>query len=147
MDIHKVQKWLEFTNANQKNDFWQNIFDQQKPERLFEENHKPLYDLYKSDTHVCAVIELPGVGRDDVTFALKSNIDLIVKGHKRALYPQEMEVEKHRAYGDFEWVIRLPEPAHASQISLHFDHGLVYAAYPVSRAEPIQPIEGHNNLT
>lgn len=93
MDIHKVQKWLEFTNANQKNDFWQNIFDQQKPERLFEENHKPLYDLYKSDTHVCAVIELPGVGRDDVTFALKSNIDLIVKGHKRALYPRRWKLK------------------------------------------------------
>ncbi|WP_282033437.1 Hsp20/alpha crystallin family protein [Metabacillus indicus] len=146
MDIEKVQKWLEFSNANQKSSLWKQLFDHQESDRLFN-TQKPIYDIYKSNTHICAVIELPGLSEDDVAFALKSNIDLIIKGHKKPLYPQQMEVEKNRSYGDFEWVIRLPEPARSNQFSIHFEKGLLYASYPFSEAEIIQPINGHSPNT
>ncbi|WP_165970931.1 Hsp20/alpha crystallin family protein [Peribacillus frigoritolerans] len=86
------------------------------------------------------MLELPGVAKEDVKFSLKSHVDLIVNGVIRALYPIEMEVEKLRYYGDFERVVRLPEPTEAQLISLHFQHGLVYVTYPIQVGENVKQI-------
>ncbi|MDZ5470266.1 Hsp20/alpha crystallin family protein [Bacillus sp. 31A1R] len=134
MDLEKMKKWLEFTNNYQKNDFWWNAFKQQSPEQFFETFEKgenlPRYDIYKNDTHICIIIEIPGVSTNDINISLKSKTHLFIEGTIKPLFPTEMEVKKERYYGKVERLITLPEPTEAQFVQVNFHQGLIQVTYP-----------------
>lgn len=131
MDIEKLKQWLKLTREYQKNDFWTNIFANHTPEQFFKsEKDIPIYDIYKNDTHICVIVELPGVNEKDINISLDSNTRLRIKGIAKPLFPAEMDVKKERFYGNFERTILLPEPAEAKFVHVNYHQGLFQITYP-----------------
>ncbi|MBT2693555.1 Hsp20/alpha crystallin family protein [Bacillus sp. ISL-55] len=131
MDMEKVKMWLELTNKYQKDDFWRGLFNHGIPERVVKAGEDfPLYDIYKNDSAICLIIELPGLGKSDLSVVLRNKETLVVKGRSRSLFPPDMEVKKERFYGEFERLIPLPEPAEARFIQSSFHDGILQVTYP-----------------
>lgn len=130
MDMEKVKMWLELTNKYQKDDFWRGLFNHGIPERMVHADDFPLYDIYKNDTAICLIIEVPGLSRSDLSVALRQGNTLVVKGISRALFPADMEVKRERFYGEFERLIPLPEPTETKFIQSAFQDGILQVTYP-----------------
>ncbi|MDQ0412612.1 MULTISPECIES: Hsp20/alpha crystallin family protein [Mesobacillus] len=130
MDMEKVKMWLELTNKYQKDDFWRGLFHQGIPERIVHANDFPLYDIYKSDSILCLIIELPGIDRSDLSVALRHGDTLVVKGISRSLFPADMELKRERFYGEFERLIPLPQPTETKFIHSTFQDGILQVTYP-----------------
>ncbi|MDT0163270.1 Hsp20/alpha crystallin family protein [Bacillus sp. AG4(2022)] len=151
MNIDKMTKWLELTNKYQKNDFWQNIFDQEKPlaeavddDIETEQAFVPLHDIYQNESHICVLVEAPGVSKKDIKISLQSRSKLCLKGYIHPPYPSEMLLSKERHYGEFLREIPLPEPAEAKDIQVKFSDGLIYVFYPrVAESIVIYDESGH----
>jgi len=131
MDMEKVKMWLELTNKYQKDDFWQGLFNHGIPERMVHAGDDfPLYDIYKNESAICLIIEVPGLSRSDLSVALRQEDTLVVKGISRTLFPADMEVKRERFYGEFERLILLPEPTEARFIQSSFHDGILQVTYP-----------------
>lgn len=131
MDMEKMKKWLELTNQYQSDNFWSNIFDSQNPSQFFQtDDDFPRYDVYQNESHICVILEAPGLSQEDITFSLSSNTNLLIKGVVKPIYPKEMEVRSERFCGEFERTIPLPEPTEAKSINIQFLNGLIQVAYP-----------------
>ena len=64
MNVEKMKKWLELTNQVKKDDFWSNVFNHKDPQMFFDmERDIPLYDVYKNETHISIIFELPGCNK------------------------------------------------------------------------------------
>ena len=139
MDIEKIKRWLQITRENQQNDFWTKIFALQTPEQFFDSrqaNMLPKYDIYQNETHICLIIELPGIANKDVTISLNSDSYLLVKGNYPLLFPSEMELKKERYYGTFERLIPLPEPTELHLLHINQYNGLFQVTYPKQTRMP-----------
>ncbi|WP_079506965.1 Hsp20/alpha crystallin family protein [Mesobacillus jeotgali] len=131
MDMEKVKMWLELTNKYPKDDFWRGLFNHGIPERVVHASDDfPLYDIYKNESAICLVIEVPGLSRSDLSVALRQEDTLVVKGKVRSLFPPDMEVKRERFYGEFERLIPLPEPTEARFIQSSFQDGILQITYP-----------------
>lgn len=133
MDYEKIKRWLAITRDYQENDFWTKIFAYNTPEQFFENrqsNTLPKYDLYQNETHVCVIIELPGITSKDVNVSLNSDTYLLVRGNFPLLFPNEMEITKERYYGTFERLIPLPEPTELHLLQINHHNGLFQITYP-----------------
>ncbi len=133
MDIEKIKRWLEITGEYQQNDFWTKTVASQTPEQFFNSQKKhllPKYDIYQNETHICIILELPGIDNNDVNIALNSDTYLLVKGSFPLLFPNEMAVKKERYYGTFERLIPLPEPTELHLLHIYQHNGLFQITYP-----------------
>ncbi|OIU71695.1 Hsp20/alpha crystallin family protein [Rossellomorea aquimaris] len=131
MDIEKMKKWLELTNQYKSDNFWNSVFESKNPTRFFNtDDDFPKYDIYQNNTHVCIILEAPGLTKEDIKFSLSSNTNLLIKGTVRQFYPKEIEIHSERFSGEFERTIPLPEPAEAKSINIQFFNGLIQVAYP-----------------
>ncbi|WGG46596.1 Hsp20/alpha crystallin family protein [Rossellomorea sp. DA94] len=131
MDMEKMKKWLELTNQYKSDNFWNSVFENNNPSQFFSTDDEfPRYDVYQNESHVCIILDAPGITQDDIKFSLNSNTNLLIKGRIRPVYPKEMEVKAERFSGEFERTIPLPEPAEAKAINIQFLNGLIQVAYP-----------------
>lgn len=131
MDVDKVKKWIELTSQYQKNDFWTKLFEYQASNQfLNREKEFPKFEVYQDETHICLIIEVPGVNLEDLQIFLQSKSQLIIKGMIHPLFPSKMNVKEGRYYGEFERHIDLPEPTDAHFIQVHFHQGLLQIIYP-----------------
>ncbi|HAM80036.1 Hsp20/alpha crystallin family protein [Ornithinibacillus bavariensis] len=152
MDIEKVKKWVDFTQDFQKSSLWPNKNEQYSPEKFFKGNEKkdrpvvlqketdfPKVDVYRDDTYVYMLIEVPGIDPKALQISLQSKHQLIIKGNvQQPFISPETAVRKERFYGSFERIIQLPEPTEPQLIQLSSYQGVIQVIYP--RSNEITPL-------
>ena len=99
----------------------------------------PRADLVESGEEYRIMIDLPGVGRDDVNISIRDGL-LSVAGEKK---PEENGVEEggfrrfERLSGKFQRLFRLPEDVDRKGIEADYDNGVLTVRLPRSKkAEP-----------
>jgi HSP20 family protein len=100
--------------------------------------HRPQVDCYRSDEppRLTVVVELPGVGPDDIEIAASPEA-LVIAGRRHRPTPdgrvQQMEIE----YGPFHRRVQLPEDVDTAHATASYTRGMLTIVLPVtSRPRP-----------
>ena len=91
----------------------------------------PPADVYETPRELVFNVELPGLGKDDVTITHADNL-LIVRGHRRFKRAGE-ETQYHRSernYGAFERLFPLPGNVRADDLRVNFSEGILTITLP-----------------
>ncbi|GGE32323.1 hypothetical protein GCM10011391_08730 [Pullulanibacillus camelliae] len=150
MDVDKLKQWLEVAQKFQGNDFWNDIFDEQKdqdPNEITKMSEvkqslkqdvnaldRPFYALYRSMIEIIIVIDLPGVAKEDIQLKIAGN-HLLISGHARPLYDAVEVLKSDRLNGPFKRTIPFPSEADSSKAVAKFDHGLLEIRMPLHDVE------------
>jgi len=142
MDVDKLKQWLEVAQKFQGNDFWNDIFDDQKEHAEMKMNdvkqplkkekadvERPFYDLYRSMIEIIVVIDLPGVSKEDIQLKIAGN-HILISGHARRPYENVEVIKCHRLSGPFKQIISLPADADSSKAIAKFNQGLLEIHMP-----------------
>jgi HSP20 family protein len=92
---------------------------------------RPPVDIFETDDGIVLKVELPGIGKDDVSVEIKDNV-LSLKG-ERLLDPQikdEHYYRKERAFGKFHRSFSLQEPIKPDLIKATFKDGILTIEIP-----------------
>jgi len=95
----------------------------------------PFADIYETPKDLVINLELPGLGKDDVTITQANNV-LVVRGARRFRRPSE-EAQYHRSeriYGAFERVFPLPGYIRGEDLRLNFSEGILTITLPKAEA-------------
>ncbi|MEC1523498.1 Hsp20 family protein [Neobacillus niacini] len=132
MDIEKIRQWLEITNEYRKSDFWSSVLSEKAPKEFFSRvnRHEPRYDVYRNQTTVCLLIELPGIRLDQISLNLILNKQISIKTKVNPPISNELAIMQQRHYGEVELEIDLPEPTEAHLLTVQYQDGLLYIHYP-----------------
>lgn len=132
MDIEKIRKWMEITNEYRNSQFWTSVLQHKHPELARSEGKVfPVYDIYQDEAYNYIIFEIPGLNQTDLSLQLLSNTQLKISGNIQRVFPNKMEIKRERRYGDFERVIKLPEPAEPQNMHTQIHNGgLLQIAYP-----------------
>jgi len=88
----------------------------------------PSMDIASNEKEYSVKVELPGIGKNDITVECVNNT-LRIKGEKK----QEKEKDYYRverSYGSFERVLDMPEDADADKIESTFKDGVLSVSIP-----------------
>ena len=94
----------------------------------------PLADVVETAEAYEVELELPGLGRDDVTVHAQGD-ELVVRGERRpdlGSQPQSFQ-RLERRYGPFSRTFRFPEEIDSDRITAAFDDGLLRLEVPKAR--------------
>jgi HSP20 family protein len=133
MDIEKIRKWMEITNEYKQSDFWSSVLNQQPPKEFFTRSSDidvPKHDIYKNDTTICILVELPGIQVNNLLFNLISKSRISIKTIVVPPISKELAIKQERYYGDISFEIDLPEPTEAQLLTTQYQDGLLYISYP-----------------
>jgi HSP20 family protein len=97
---------------------------------------RPPVDIFETEIGIVLKVELPGIGKDDVSVEIKDNV-LILKG-ERLLDPQikdEHYYRRERAFGKFHRSFSLQEPVKPDLIKATFKDGVLTVEIPIAAEE------------
>src|SRR5438046_10153096 len=97
----------------------------------------PALDLYESGDHLMAVVELPGMGKEDIDISLHDGTLTISGERKRESTSGEAAQRTERYVGTFRRSITLPTRVDASKVSATYQDGILNVALP--KAEEAKP--------
>ena len=117
--------WSSFTRAGQLFSGW-----------------SPALDLYQSDDNVVAVVELPGMRKEDIEISLHDGT-LTISGERRRESSSDGEkAERTERYiGRFRRSIALPTRLDANKVSATYRDGILTVTLP--KAEEVKPKQIH----
>ncbi|MCX6134159.1 MAG: Hsp20/alpha crystallin family protein [Ignavibacteriales bacterium] len=101
----------------------------------------PSMDITEIESEYLAILELPGVKKEDVKITFEKNV-LTIEG-KRTPYanPQEAQILlKEMAIRDFNRSIRIPVEIDASNISAELENGILKVVLPKSQQARVRTI-------
>lgn len=92
---------------------------------------QPAVDIYETEAGVILAVELPGVGKEDVTVEVKDNI-LTLKGERfaRTDIKPEAYIRHERCYGTFQRSFTLHHNIQPDQIKATFKNGMLEIEIP-----------------
>src|SRR4029077_14887121 len=98
----------------------------------------PALDLYQSNDNMLAVVELPGMRRDDIEISLHDGTLTIGGERKRESNGNGEKAERTEHYiGTFRRSIALPTRVDASKVSATYRDGILTVTLP--KAEEVKP--------
>jgi HSP20 family protein len=113
--------------------FWSNVGRQTQ---LFS-GWTPALDLYQNNDNVIAVIELPGMRKEDIEISLHDGM-LTIAGERRTETPDGEKAERSERYvGKFRRSITLPTRVDANKVSATYKDGILTVTLP--KAEEAKP--------
>ena len=101
---------------------------------------RPAVDIYETESGVVLAVELPGVGKENVTVEVKDNI-LTVKGERfaRTGIKPDAYYRQERCYGTFQRAFTLDHHIQPDLIKATFKDGMLEIAIPrPTQEEPKQ---------
>ena len=113
--------------------FWSNFGRQSQ---LFS-GWSPALDLYESGDHLIAVVELPGMRKEDIDISLHDGTLTISGERKRESRGGEKAERTERYFGAFRRSIALPTRVDASKVSATYKDGILKVTLP--KAEEAKP--------
>ena len=97
----------------------------------------PALDLYESGDHLIAVVELPGMRKEDIDISLHDGTLTISGERKRESNNGEMAQRTERYVGTFRRSIALPTRVDASKVNATYQDGILKVTLP--KAEEAKP--------
>ena len=97
----------------------------------------PALDLYQSNDNVTAVVELPGMSKEDIDISLHDGTLTISGESKRESSNGEKAERTERYIGAFRRSIALPTRVDASKVSATYQDGILKVTLP--KAEEVKP--------
>jgi HSP20 family protein len=97
----------------------------------------PALDLYQSNDNVTAVVELPGMRKEDIDISLHDGTLTISGESKRESSNGEKAERTERYVGSFRRSIALPTRVDASKVSATYQDGILKVTLP--KAEEVKP--------
>jgi HSP20 family protein len=97
----------------------------------------PALDLYESGDHVVAVVELPGMRKEDIDISLHDGTLTISGERKRESNNGETAQRTERYIGTFRRSIALPTRVDADRVSASYQDGILKVTLP--KAEEAKP--------
>jgi HSP20 family protein len=97
----------------------------------------PALDLYQSNDNVVAVVELPGMRKEDIEISLHDGT-LTISGERKGKGSGDGQAERTERYvGAFRRSIALPTRVDASKVSATYRDGILTVVLP--KAEEVKP--------
>ncbi len=95
----------------------------------------PALDVHENDDRYTVTVELPGMGKDDVTVEIEEGM-LTIRGEKKSEREEKEEKPRfvERRYGAFSRSFSLPRDADPDRIEAGFDKGVLTLTIPRSEA-------------
>src|SRR5881392_1031160 len=104
----------------------------------------PALDLYQSNDNVVAVVELPGMRKEDIEISLHDGM-LTIAGERKSETPGGERAERSERYiGKFRRSITLPTRVDANKVSATYKDGILTVTLP--KAEEAKPKQIQINL-
>jgi HSP20 family protein len=97
----------------------------------------PALDLYESGDHLVAVVELPGMRKEDIDISLHDGTLTISGERKRESNNGETTQRTERYVGTFRRSITLPTRVDAGKVSATYQDGILKVTLP--KAEEVKP--------
>jgi HSP20 family protein len=97
----------------------------------------PAFDLYESGDHLVAVVELPGMRKEDIDISLNDGTLTISGERKRESINGEEARRTERYVGTFRRSITLPTRVDAGKVSATYENGILKVTLP--KAEEAKP--------
>jgi HSP20 family protein len=117
--------WSSFTRAGQLFSGW-----------------SPALDLYQSNDNVVAVVELPGMRKEDIKISLHDGTLTISGERKRESSSNGEKAERSERYiGRFRRSLALPTRVDANKVSATYRDGILTVTLP--KAEEVKPKQIH----
>jgi HSP20 family protein len=114
--------------------FWSNFG---RADQLFT-GWSPALDLYQSNDNVVAVVELPGMRKEDIEISLRDGSLTISGERKRENSSNGEKAERTERYvGTFRRSIALPTRVDANKVSATYRDGILTVTLP--KAEEVKP--------
>ena len=113
--------------------FWSNVG---RAGQLFT-GWSPALDLYQSNDNVVAVVELPGMRKEDIDLSLHDNTLTISGERKHETKNGENSERTERHVGTFRRSIALPTSVDAKKVSATYEDGILKVSLP--KAEEAKP--------
>ena len=105
--------------------------------QLFSGGWTPALDLYQSNDNVVAVVELPGMRKEDIEISLHEGT-LTIDGERKHEISNGNKAERTERYvGKFRRSITLPARVDASKVSATYKDGILTVTLP--KAEEAKP--------
>ena len=121
--------------------FWSNFGRQTQ---LFS-GWTPALDLYQNNDNVIALIELPGMRKEDIEISLHDGM-LTIAGERRTETPGGEKAERSERYiGKFRRSITLPTRVDANKVSATYKDGILTVTLP--KAEEAKPKQIQVNVS
>ena len=113
--------------------FWSNLG---RTGQLFT-GWSPALDLYQSNDNLVAVVELPGMRKEDIDISLHDDM-LVISGERKRESRNGQNAERTERYvGTFRRSIALPTRVDASKVSATYEDGILKVTLP--KAEEAKP--------
>jgi HSP20 family protein len=97
----------------------------------------PALDLYQNNDNVVAIVELPGMRREDIEISLHDGM-LTISGERKREASNDAEAERTERYiGKFRRSITLPTRVDANKVSASYRDGILTVTLP--KAEEAKP--------
>lgn len=133
--------WRSFDRLANLRDEFNSLFDaptwpNARQSQLFS-GWTPAVDLYQSNDDVIAVIELPGMRKEDIEISLHDGM-LSISGERKEESPQgEKDGRSERFVGKFRRSISLPTRVDANKVNATYKDGILTVTLP--KAEEVKP--------
>jgi HSP20 family protein len=104
----------------------------------------PSLDLYQTADNLVAVVELPGMRKEDIEISLHEGM-LTISGERKQQTPENEKAERSERYiGKFRRSITLPTRVDASKVSATYKDGMLTVTLP--KAEEAKPRQIQVNI-
>jgi HSP20 family protein len=121
--------------------FWSNLGRQTQ---LFS-GWTPALDLYQNSDNVIAMVELPGMRKEDIEISLHDGM-LTIAGERKTETPNGEKAERSERYvGKFHRSITLPKRVDANTVSATYKDGILKVTLP--KAEEAKPKQIQVNVS
>jgi HSP20 family protein len=104
----------------------------------------PALDLYQNNDNIVAVVELPGMRKEDIEISLQDGTLTISGERKEETGPENGATRTERFTGKFRRSVTLPTRVDASKVSANYKDGVLTVTLP--KAEEAKPKQIQINL-
>lgn len=144
MEADKLKKLLDVAQQFQADQFWNQIFDENKatpsgkslslnPLTTIKE-FVPKCDLYETDDQLIIEAEVPGLKREDLQISIHQQM-MTISGEFKSLRPNCKYYLKERMNRKFKKELMLPYPVFVNQIRSEIKKGILTIVMPLYREE------------
>jgi HSP20 family protein len=133
--------WRSFDRLANLRDEFNNLFDAPtwpngRQSQLFS-GWTPALDLYQTNDDVVAVIELPGMRKEDIEISLHDGMLTISGERKEEAADGEKDGRSERFVGKFRRSISLPTRVDSNKVNASYKDGILTVTLP--KAEEVKP--------
>lgn len=105
----------------------------------------PALDLYQTNDDVVAVIEIPGMRKEDIEISLQDGV-LTISGERKDETPEaEKNGRTERFVGKFRRSVSLPTRVDANKVNANYKDGILSVTLP--KAEEVKPKQIQVNVS